>query len=113
MMRIRGDRFLRPPDRAWAAARVGRQVGTVVSVQGTALVERAGKPARILGAGEALEQKDVINVAQGSHAVLEFTRQDARHAAAEHRVPRRELLGRPGAGPGHGARSCPKAAFAQ
>lgn len=48
-------------------------VGTVVSVQGTALVERAGKPARILGSGEALEQKDVINVAQGSHAVLEFT----------------------------------------
>lgn len=48
------------------------QIGTVVSVQGTALVERAGKPARILGAGEALEQKDVINVAQASHAVLEF-----------------------------------------
>lgn len=48
------------------------QVGHVVSVQGTALVERAGKPGRILGAGEGLEQKDVINVAQASHAVLEF-----------------------------------------
>lgn len=48
------------------------QIGHVVSVQGTALVERAGKAARIIGAGEALEQKDVINVAQASHAVLEF-----------------------------------------
>ncbi len=57
---------------AWASfARA--EVGQVVSVQGTALVERAGKPARILGAGENLEQKDVINVAQASHAVLEFT----------------------------------------
>jgi hypothetical protein len=48
------------------------QIGHVVSVQGTALVERAGQPGRILGAGERLEQKDVINVAQGSSAVLEF-----------------------------------------
>lgn len=58
---------------ALAPAAAQTQVGTVVSVSGTALVERAGKPARILGVGEALEQKDVINVAQGSHAVLEFT----------------------------------------
>jgi hypothetical protein len=48
------------------------QIGHVVSVHGTALVERAGQPGRILGAGERLEQKDVINVAQGSSAVLEF-----------------------------------------
>ncbi|HYC48524.1 MAG TPA: FecR domain-containing protein [Burkholderiales bacterium] len=48
------------------------QVGHVVNVTGSALVERDGRPARILGAGEPLEQKDVINVAHKSHAVLEF-----------------------------------------
>ena len=48
------------------------QIGHVVSVQGTTLVERAGQPGRILGPGERLEQKDVINVAQASSAVLEF-----------------------------------------
>jgi hypothetical protein len=48
------------------------QVGHVVSVQGTAVVERVGQPPRILGPGEKLEQKDVINVAQNSHAVIEF-----------------------------------------
>lgn len=48
------------------------QVGHVMRVQGTAVVERVGQPSRILGPGEKLEQKDVINVAQNSHAVLEF-----------------------------------------
>lgn len=36
------------------------------------MVERSAQPGRILGAGEKLEQKDVINTAQASHAVLEF-----------------------------------------
>jgi hypothetical protein len=48
------------------------QIGHVVSVRGTAMVERSAQPGRILGAGEKLEQKDVINTAQSSHAVLEF-----------------------------------------
>ena len=48
------------------------QIGHVVSVKGTAMVERAAQPGRILGAGEKLDEKDVINTAQASHAVLEF-----------------------------------------
>ena len=48
------------------------QVGHVVTVQGTAIVERAGQSPRVLGPGEKLLQKDVINVAQNSNAVLEF-----------------------------------------
>ena len=51
---------------------VHAQIGHVVSVRGTAMVERSAQPGRILGAGEKLEQKDVINTAQASHAVLEF-----------------------------------------
>ena len=48
------------------------QVGRVLTVQGSALVERDGKSPRILAAGEPLEQRDVINTAHASNAVLEF-----------------------------------------
>lgn len=48
------------------------QAARVVSVQGTAVVERAGQPPRVLAAGDGVEQSDVINVAQKSHAMLEF-----------------------------------------
>lgn len=55
-----------------APAAASAQVAKVLSVDGTSMVERAGQPPRILGAGETLEQKDVISVAADSHAVLEF-----------------------------------------
>jgi hypothetical protein len=48
------------------------QIGKVISVQGTAMVERAGQTPRILGTGEPVEQRDVISVAQQSNAMLEF-----------------------------------------
>ena len=48
------------------------QVGRVVGVQGTAVLERAGQATRILGANDTLEQRDVISVAQNSNGVLEF-----------------------------------------
>lgn len=57
---------LAAPHLAWA------QAGHVLSMTGTAMVERAGQPPRILGAGERIEPKDVINVAQASHVVLEL-----------------------------------------
>lgn len=47
------------------------QVGRVVGVQGTAVLERGGQ-ARVLGPNDTLEQKDVISVAQNSNSVLEF-----------------------------------------
>ena len=48
------------------------QVAKVTSVEGTAMLERAGHTPRIVGEGEGIEQKDVITVSLRSHARLEF-----------------------------------------
>lgn len=48
------------------------QAARVVSVQGTAVTERAGQPPRVLAVGDGVEQSDVVNVAQKSHVMLEF-----------------------------------------
>jgi hypothetical protein len=48
------------------------QVAKVMSIEGTAMLERAGYSPRIVGAGEGIEQKDVISVPLRSHALLEF-----------------------------------------
>jgi hypothetical protein len=48
------------------------QVARVMSVQGTAMLERTGQSPRILGVGESLEQRDTINVGRASNALLEF-----------------------------------------
>ena len=48
------------------------QVGRVVGIQGTAVLERPGQASRILGTNDTFEQKDVISVAQNSNSVLEF-----------------------------------------
>lgn len=48
------------------------QVARVMGVQGTAMLERAGQSPRILGTGDGVEQRDVINVAKESNALIEF-----------------------------------------
>lgn len=48
------------------------QIARVVSVQGTVALERGGSSPRIVGTGDALEQKDVLNVAQSSNSIVEF-----------------------------------------
>jgi hypothetical protein len=48
------------------------QVARVMSVQGTAMLERAGQSPRILGTGDGVEQRDVINIANQSNALIEF-----------------------------------------
>lgn len=61
---------------AIAAATAGMpalaEVARVLEVKGAGVVERAGRPARILGAGEVLEQDDVVRIAPASHAILDF-----------------------------------------
>ena len=51
------------------------QVARVLDTKGTALVERSGQVPRLLGAGEQLSERDVINVARDSWAILEFNDQ--------------------------------------
>lgn len=51
------------------------QVAQVIDSRGTALVERSGQLPRLLGAGERLEERDVINVARDSWAIIEFNDQ--------------------------------------
>lgn len=51
------------------------QVARVIDSKGTTLVERSGQLPRLLGAGEALGERDVINVARDSWAILEFNDQ--------------------------------------
>ena len=51
------------------------QVARVLDIKGTALVERSGQVPRLLGAGEQLGERDVINVARDSWAILEFNDQ--------------------------------------
>jgi hypothetical protein len=48
------------------------QIAKVMSVQGTAMLERAGQRPRILGTGDGLEQRDTVNVGKESNALLEF-----------------------------------------
>ena len=55
-----------------APAYAHAQAARVLAVQGTAIVQREGQSPRVLGDGEVLDQKDVISVAQKSHAMLEF-----------------------------------------
>jgi hypothetical protein len=58
-----------------AATAVQAQVARVLDTKGTALVERSGQIPRLLGAGERLDERDVINVARDSWAILEFNDQ--------------------------------------
>ena len=51
------------------------QIAKIMSVQGTAMLERAGQKPRILGVGDAVDQKDTISIAQQSNALLEFNDQ--------------------------------------
>ncbi len=51
------------------------QVARVLDSRGAAVVERAGAAPRILGVGEPLDQRDTINVAPDSWAMLEFADQ--------------------------------------
>ncbi|MGE0559486.1 MAG: FecR domain-containing protein, partial [Burkholderiales bacterium] len=59
----------------FAATVVQAQVARVIDSKGTALVERSGQLPRLLGAGERLDERDVINVARDSWAILEFSDQ--------------------------------------
>jgi hypothetical protein len=58
-----------------AATAVQAQVARVLDTKGTALVERSGQIPRLLGAGERLDERDMINVARDSWAIIEFTDQ--------------------------------------
>jgi hypothetical protein len=51
------------------------QIARVLDTKGTALVERSGQVPRLLGAGERLDERDVINVARDSWTILEFNDQ--------------------------------------
>jgi hypothetical protein len=51
------------------------QVARVIEARGAAMVERAGQPPRLLGAGERLDARDTVSVAPDSWAILEFTDQ--------------------------------------
>jgi hypothetical protein len=64
-----------PSTAAQAQAQAAPPVARVLDAKGAAMVERSGQPPRLLGSGESLGERDVINVARDSWAILEFNDQ--------------------------------------
>jgi len=58
-----------------AAAHAQAPVARVLETKGTTLVERSGQMPRLLGAGETLSERDTVNVARDSWALIEFNDQ--------------------------------------
>lgn len=58
-----------------AAAHAQAPVARVLETKGTTLVERSGQMPRLLGAGETLSERDTVNVARDSWAIIEFNDQ--------------------------------------